>query len=79
MATTDPHARYAEWRAEIVLDDEPDEPVEWGQAMINSATEYLRRHPECNPKASRATVKALVELEAHMPAALRERVWPRAK
>ena len=70
MSLPDPHEMLADW-LEDRGDDLPNDSV-----VHDATAEYRQRHPECAATATRATVLALADLEAHMPARLRGKVWP---
>ena len=42
----------------------------------DAADVYRERHPDAPATMGKATLRALAELEAHMPAHLRARIWP---
>ena len=73
-----PDFGYAEALA-VFLDESGHTERIWEETRcVDTEQEFRRRHPETPLGMHRATVRALADLEAHMPAHLREKVWPTA-
>lgn len=66
---------YAE-ALSVFLDESGCVEREWEYTRaMDGADAYRERHPDAPEGMARATLRALAELEAHMPAHLRARVW----
>jgi len=63
----------------VFLDESGHDEREWAYTRAHDASDlYRERHPDAPAGMQKATLRALAELEAHMPARLRARVWPDA-
>lgn len=61
----------------VFLDESGHVEREWAYTRAEDGADAFRRqHPEAPAHLTRSTMRALHELEVHMPAHLRARVWP---